>query len=318
MVKGLKKWRKIITNQLLIFLAPIIRSFEKIKFKVKEREVPPPIFIVGAPRTGSTILYQALTNTYSLTYIDNDACGWHRNLRFGLWLSQKKYKDAPHNNFEADHGNTCKYGGHAPSECGQFWYRWLPTDRHFVDFPEITDEMVKGIREEVLGASSFLKQPLLFKNLNAGQRLRLIHKAFPEARIIFVRRDPRFVTRSILRARERIGIVEGQWWSVMPPNVSTLKKLPENEMCAAQVYSLEQQIEQDLSLFPAANIRQVHYQAFSEELVHDLGNWLGVSRRNGDKIPEFNRDDLERLGDAERKELDALVEKYPFSKDLFV
>lgn len=277
-----------------------------------------PIFIIGAPRTGSTILYQALTNAYQFAYIDNTACIWHRNLRFGLLLSQKKYGNKPHNNFKAELGNTRKFGGHAPSECGQFWYRWLPKDRHFIDHDQVTQKMVDGVRDEVLGAAGYLQRPLLFKNLNIGQRLRLIHRAFPDAKFIFVRRDPRFVIRSILNAREKVGTPEGQWWSIKPPNVNELLSLPVGDMCAAQVYYLERQIEEDLALFPGDNVQEVHFQEFDESMVHRLGKWSGVSPRVNAAIPKFQQDDLQKLSLNESKELTHLAEKYPFKKDLFV
>lgn len=297
---------------------PVIWQLERRLFYLSPRERNQPIFIIGAPRTGSTILYQALTNAYQFAYIDNTACTWHRNLRFGLWLSQKKWGDTPHNNFKADHGNTRKFGGHAPSECGQFWYRWLAGHKHFIDHDEVTERMIQEVREEVLGASGYLKRPLLFKNLNAGQRLRLINRAFPDAKIVFVRRDPRFVTRSILKARKKVGTPANRWWSIMPPNVNDLLQLPEPEMCSAQVYYLERQIEEDLKLFSADNVRVVHYQEFGEELVHRLAEWCGVPERQSGKMPSFMHDDPAKLSPQEREELDKLVSKYPFSKELFV
>lgn len=299
-------------------LQPIIGLWEA-RFLNVEMEVPlSPVFVIGAPRTGSTILYQALTNAYRFAYIDNTVCTWHRNLRFGFWLSGKKHGDKPHNNFKSEHGNTHKFGGHAPSECGQFWYRWLPKTRHFIDHDEATPKMVAELRKEVLGASVYLQRPILFKNLNAGQRLRLIHKAFPGAKIIFVRRDPRFVIRSIMKARQKVGVAEGQWWSIMPPNTTELLSLPEGEMCAAQVYYLERQIEKDLALFPKNNVRVIHYQDLDQGLVHRLGEWAGVSVRDDAEIPEFQHDAPSQLTQDELEELTRLVEKYPFKKELFV
>ncbi|RAH38219.1 sulfotransferase [Halomonas sp. SL1] len=314
----LSKMRKKLLSLILRFFSPVIRFWENHFFGSGKKTKHQPVFIIGAPRTGSTILCQALTNAYQFAYIDNTACTWHRNLRFGLWLSHKKYGDNPHNNFKAEYGNTRKFGGHAPSECGGFWYRWLPKDRHFIDHDEVTSEMVNEIREEVLGASTYLRRPILFKNLNAGQRLRLIHRAFPNARIVFVRRDPRFVIHSILKARKKVGVEEGLWWSIMPPNVEELRQLPEDEMCAAQVYYIEKQIEEDLGLFPKKNVKEVHYQNFDQALIHRLGEWCGVSAREGGKMPGFHRDDPDRLQLEEQEELARLVEKYPFKKELFV
>jgi len=315
---GFSKYLRFLNNKLMVAFSPFLRLVERILFSEKRGRSCSPVFIIGAPRTGSTILYQALTNAYQFTYIDNVTCTWYRNLRFGLWLSQKKYGEKPHNNFEAEQGNTHKFGGHAPSECGHFWYRWLPKDRHFIDYGEVSQKMVTELREEVFGASGFLQKPLLFKNLNAGQRLRFIYKAFPDAKIIFVRRDPRFVIRSILNVRKKIAVPAGQWWSIMPRNVDSLLELPEGEMCAAQVYHLEYQIEKDLALFHAKNVQEIHYQDFDDSLIHRLGHWAGVRPRVGGEIPEFQHDDPEKLSFQERKELNRLAQKYPFKKELFV
>jgi hypothetical protein len=318
-VIAIKKPVRVIMNLLVRSGHIPVKIIEKVMFSFDDtKAIAAPVFIVGAPRTGSTILYQSLTSAYQFAYIDNAACAWHRNLRFGLWLSRKKYGDGPHDNFNAEHGDTSRFGGHAPSECGQFWYRWLPRDRHFIDHFEVTPQMVKEIREEVLGASNYLQRPLLFKNLNAGQRLRFIHKAFPNAKIIFVRRDPRFVTRSIIKARKKVGTPPGKWWSIMPPNVNDLLELPEREMCAAQVYHLERQIEEDLALFPEENVQNIHYQVFDAALINRLGEWCGVPTRKGGQVPEFQHDDLASLPLDERKELETLVEKFPFKKELFV
>jgi len=174
------------------------------------------------------------------------------------------------------------------------------------------------MKAEVSGACQYLKKPIVFKNLNAGQRLRLISQVFPSAKIIFVRRDPRFVIRSIRRARQQVGVSEGQWWSIMPKNTKDLLPLPEPEMCAAQVYYLEQQIEDDLRLFPDDNVKEAHYRDFDDALVQDVGRWIGVPARYEFKLPQFQKDTVADLSADEVRELNGLVEAYPFSKELFV
>tara|TARA_R110000851_G_scaffold319526_1_gene483995 strand:- start:12684 stop:13667 length:984 start_codon:yes stop_codon:yes gene_type:complete len=304
-----------------VLLAPLIRVFETLYLRPSSssrRGDIDPVFIIGAPRTGSTILYQALTNLYDVQYVDNVACSWCRNLRFGMWLSTKKYGDAPHNNFNADYGGTERFGGHAPSECGEFWYRWLPTDRHFLDHQDVTARMRHGIKTELRGIANFSRKPLILKNLNAGQRLRLLKQVCPGARFIFVRRDPRFVTQSIIAARKKFGVREHEWWSIKPPNVSDLVSLPELEMCVAQVYFLERQIEKDLKLFPNENVREVHYQELDEKKIWELGRWIGAVSRPESKLPVFHKDKLEKLSTQNLEQLDELVNKYPFKKELFV
>lgn len=311
---------KISYNKLIAILSPVFRSIENIMFRLDPKgSLPPsPIFIIGAPRTGSTILYQVLSNSYQISYVDNFSCAWHRNLRFGLWLSYKKYGDSPHNNFTAVHGSTLRFGGHAPSECGQFWYRWLSKERHFIDHKEVTSKMVADIRKEVMGISQYLKRPVLFKNLNAGQRLRLIKRTFPNAKIIYIRRDPRFVVRSILRARQKVGVRSDQWWSIKPPNFTELITLTEHQMCAAQVYYIERQIDQDLALFPDENIRTIHYQNLDEVMIRNLADWLGVVPKLSAEMPVFKKDNPDEISGQEWDRLIHAVNQYPFDKELFV
>ena len=65
-----------------------------------------PTFIIGAPRSGSTILYQALTNAYDVAYFDNVACTLHRNPLAGFALSRVMFGDRPHDSFTSTHGTT--------------------------------------------------------------------------------------------------------------------------------------------------------------------------------------------------------------------
>lgn len=256
--------------------------------RVNFDQAPAPIFIIGGPRTGSTILYQALTNFFDVLYIDNLACGLNKDLFFGLSLSRKLFGAKPHNCFNAKHGQTD--GWHAPSECGAFWYRWLPRDRHFVDHEDVSTKSVREIQGEVLAASARFRLPLLFKNLNAGQRLRLLSKAFPEARFVFIRRDPETVVKSMLRARADNGVGANKIWSVRPRNYKALETLPEAEMCLAQLLSIEAQILEDLALFPSQNVRTLSHSELSAEAIKGLGDWLKLTPRAGGALPEFDGD----------------------------
>lgn len=248
---------------------------------------PPPVFIVGAPRCGSTILYQALSNALDLLYIDNLAARLYFNLFTGLWLSQRRYRGRPHDSFEAAHGDTRQAGGHAPSECGAFWYQWLPREDHFVDYGQVPPRHVRQIRFAVEFPSRWFGRPLLFKNLNAGQRLRLIVEAFPAARILYLHRDPAATVASILKARRALAIPAGRIWSVRPRDFRRLEQLPEEEMCREQVRLLEAQIEADLALFPPAQIMRVHYDDLSAATVERIRAWIGVAPRRDGTLPAF-------------------------------
>lgn len=299
-------------TQLLAFLSFFISSYERDKIKSYGNQPlkHQPVFIIGAPRTGSTIVYQALTNLYDVLYIDNLVCKFCRNLFFGFRLDYKIFKDKPHDNYEADHGNTGRYGLHAPSECGGFWYRWLPRDHHFIGNDEITDAMVVQIRREIAAVINYFDKPLVFKNLNAGQRIRLLARCFPEARFVFITRDPLYTAQSILGAKRRIGIADDCFWSVMPKNVDRLKKLDPYAQIANQVYSIEKQIYQDRSMIRPGHFFQLNYNELSIDEIMRLGQSLGFSRRPGKaKTPVLATTETQRLPDTEFVQLKQEINK---------
>jgi hypothetical protein len=150
--------------------------------------------------------------------------------------------------------------------------------------------MVSQIRREITAVINCFGRPLIVKNLNAGQRLRLIQKCFPGAKIIYIRRDRRFVVDSMIRARRATGTKADEFWSIKPRGFQDLLRLPELEMVAAQVCAIERQIDEDLKLFPEEQVRTVYFDDFSPELIHDLGLFIDASPRASGSLPSFRRD----------------------------
>ncbi len=246
-----------------------------------------PIFILGPPRCGSTILYQALTNYFDVLYIDNLASRWAPALATGMDRSMRRFGRTPHDNFEGDLGSTLANGGwHAPSECGALWYRWLRFDQHYVPPDEVTEQMVDELRDVVNTVQNRWDRPLVIKNLHVGQRLAWVSRAFPEATFICIHREPDEVVESILRARRRLGIRPDEIWSTRPPEFTDLLDLPERQLVQQQVSRLSAQIERDLAEHPGSS-RHVDYAGFSTDLLEDLGEWAGVVRRPGGTLPRF-------------------------------
>jgi len=185
---------------------------------------------------------------------------FYKNLFLFSIVSQKFWGNKPHNCFRSLHGNS--YGLNAPHECGNFWYRWLPDDKHFIDFNEISYDSKEEIDTIVTAITNRFNKPLVFKNLNAGQRLRLIKEIFPDSIFIYIKRDPVYTSQSILQSRERIHNDRTKWWSIMPKEYNELQKLDYHEQIVKQVYFLQKQIEQDLNYFNDHNYITVWYNKF--------------------------------------------------------
>lgn len=258
---GLNTW---FLRRLFKYLSPLIRLFEinQIKKFASKNPEHPIVFIIGAPRSGSTILYQLITNFFDVCYINNLINLSRENLFFGFWLSNLLYKNKKHNNFQSNYGNTKKYGLNAPSEGGPIWYKWFPKEKIHFEKDSLSDKKVKQIRELFYAILNKHKKPLIIKNLMTTHRLLSLTKIFPSVKFIIIKRLPEYNAQSIYKAREKLSAQE--WWSVKPKNYCNLLDLTLAEQAVNQVYYIEKQIMEDLNSINN-NIIKINY----EDLIKD-------------------------------------------------
>ena len=91
-----------------------------------------------------------------------------------------------------------------------------------------------------------------------------MQKCFPDAKFIFVKRDPLFTAQSILKAKRKAGIADDVFWSVMPNKVKELEELGSYEQIVKQIYFLEKQIIEDSKLFDEKSILLINYKELGE------------------------------------------------------
>ncbi|MEL7496254.1 MAG: sulfotransferase [Planctomycetota bacterium] len=269
-----------------------------------------PVFILGAPRTGSTVLYQMLTDFCDCLYIDNLVYAFSNDLPFGFWLSNRWYGNRGHNSFQSTYGRTKSL--HSPSECGAFWYRWFPRDRDFVERHEIDDASVDQMRKNLYTVMNHFQKSIVIKNLNAGQRLRVLGPAFPKSRFVFIRRDPFFTIQSLLRARQSQGMKEERWWSVRPKNFEELKSKPLIEKLTGQVFFLEKQIVEDLAKLPDERVFRITYSRYEQQFP-ELLNFLKLPERKEFDLSEFNFQNKISVSEPEEKSIRDALNAYDWS-----
>jgi hypothetical protein len=116
------------------------------------------------------------------------------------------------------------------------------------------------MRKVVCGLQAVKEKPLLFKNMNCGQRIRAISEIFPEAIFLHCRRDPLFVAQSLLKVRKEVNGDFNKWWSIMPKEYSKIRTLNPSEQVVAQIYFIEEQIKNDLEMFYSNRYMIVSYE----------------------------------------------------------
>ncbi len=230
----------------------------------------PPVFIIGPPRSGTTLLYQLLCHRYNFRYFTNFTAWFYGapiiafKVENFFWPSGYSRPD-----YESVHGRTTGWQG--PHEAGKFWYRWFP-NQEYLYVPESTTSKIilNKLRQEITSITKVARNPLLFKNVNNSMRVAPIIEALPETSFLVCYRYPVDIAQSILKGRiKRFGHKE-QWWSLLPREIEQIKQRPYWQQVVDQVYFTYKQIDRDREHFGADYFFDVHY----EQLCRNPANTL--------------------------------------------
>ncbi len=268
-----------------------------------------PVFIIGAPRSGSTVFYQALTNSLNVTYVSNlvELC---RELpMIGFSLHDRIFDSRPHNSFTSRYGNTSRL--YEPAE-GILWRKWLIPGRHYISPEEISNDKKQAFKRTAWAILNRYSRPWVIKNLSFGMRLQLIKEIFPQAYVIYIKRETFYNVQSIYLAYRKLGVKQGELWSIRPPNYKEIADLPLEERVVAQIFYLEKEIEKHLGLFGERSIT-VQFEDFvnrPEFYVKNIGEQISAhTRLQAAEIKVFNSNKI-KITSHEEQLIRSFIRKY--------
>lgn len=258
-----KKVLRYIKNQSISVSNKIISPIEKSIAPRKDTFLFPPIFIIGAPRSGSTLFYQTLANAFKFGHFTNlhSKCygfSYIMQTLIGRWLPEAC---SPYN---SKHG--CSDGLFSPSECGQFWYRWFRSRPQYVPIGEVDMQKLRSLRSVLIGLTGAFGLPLLFKNMHCTLRLQPLSKLLPEARFIFIIRNPLWMTQSLLLVRQRVYGDKHIWWSMEPPEIESLRDLSPEEQVVRQVDSIHRLVQREKKAIGKERFLEIRYEDFCKDV----------------------------------------------------
>ncbi len=242
----------------------------------------PHIFILGAPRSGTSLFYEALITRYHFAYFSNLA---HRFWKVPVAVSRlgRSVIERRQPVFNSQYGHID--GWSAPNEGGWIWQRWLE-DGDWQDETALADVTgLDDMRMTLNAMSSALEAPFINKNVMHSNRIRLLDAAFPGCLFLEVRRDDLDTARSIIRARQRNkGPLEdaSEWWSVRPSIAGQGQAGARDlvEMAWLQVRGVGADIRRDTDLIGSDRLLSVDYAALCRDTNAVLSDVAGFLARH--------------------------------------
>ena len=255
------------------------------------QEQAPVVFIVGIPRSGTTLLFQLMAKYLEIGYPSNAMAPYWMA---PIWAA-KRYQESKAKGkgfaLDSDLGGTS--GPESPHEFAWFWHYWVNYGgKDDLSRKELEAKDWRGFRREVLGLAGFFGKPFVFKSVNfVNYQIPWFHQLFDNVRFLWIDREPVFAAQSILKAREKRYGNEQLWWSVRPRDVDEWLDRKPAEQIAHQILDISAGIKAGLSQIPKERHFKTSYEALAEQPIETLKNiadFLGTGIRDESGIDQLS------------------------------
>lgn len=179
-----------------------------LKVDITGIEINRPIFLVGLPRSGTTMIQDILCSHEGVAYLTNAMQRHPRHLCAVEDIRRRLKLD-----FEADRflGDSVSVSPGSPSDSTALWAKWFKEDPYSLEYKEartgdLSTEEIADIKDTIrrilwfFGGSS---KRFFSKLLGSFPHLRIVVDLFPQAKFIHVLRDPRLTANSMLKLYRR-------------------------------------------------------------------------------------------------------------------
>jgi hypothetical protein len=281
---------------------------------LEQYEAPklPIIFIVGAQRSGTTLLMQLLIQRYYLEYPTNFIARFWSCPFVGAKL-YKSFDLTPSKNLESDLGYTKDLSG--PHEFGYFWKRWFP----WLAFEKESYEEIdySKLKKELAAWESINENPLVFKNIiHIPFHIKKIYKLFPKAFFLHIEREELYNVQSTYKSRLKLYGSENEWLGGKPRAYQELLGLPVFDQITGQVRHINQDINNQLQQIPRENYLQIKYSemiadpaTLFKSLENKISKIFNLKIRNI-TTAELTNQNVKRVDESLFVEMERAVENY--------
>lgn len=250
---------------------------------ISDFEVPtlPILFIIGAQRSGTTVLTQYLANIFSFSFPSNLIARFWKAPYIGSLLSYNLKINDETTSFNSKFGATS--GINEPHEFSYFWKYWFPESAKNGKSFKITEKNKISLRKHLDAWQSISNEPLLFKNLlEIIPNIENLSEIFPSAVFVNIERNDFYVIQSTLESRLNYGGNYNNWFGVKPKNYLEIITNEDNLIQVIdQVFYVKQDIINSLSKIDKSRYININYEDFitnPESIIKNIENKFNIGK----------------------------------------
>lgn len=267
------------------------------------------LFILGLPRSGTTLVYQYIVHRFHVAYFTNGV-GALPEAPCAATLWQKAWNSPYRSDFKSFYGKVS--GAMGPREAGAFWGRFFDLNA-YQRFEDIPAGQVRRLRRSIEAVQAvFQHAPFVNKNVKHLLRIDALAKIFPRSRFLAVDRDLADVGLSILRGRKELYGDENAWFSVRTVNFEALQERDAVDQVAEQVIELSLAMNEDLDRLEPARVRRLSYTEFCADPESVFSQapeiFSGLKEKNGRAVGGFEKRRSEPKNEREARLVERLKE----------
>lgn len=247
-----------------LFLNVMNNALQEIETSLEENvtEEFPSIFILGLPRSGTTLLTQLIYSSLDVACTDHIVARFWKTPLVGAKLSKILFRGEKSSSFSSEYGRTHQLN--EPHEFSWFWHKALNFRGDFSRYdPSAASKDIDWelVRAQLVGLTNVFQSGVVHKPLELlAFQLERFRNVLTKSLFIYIERDPIDTATSIYRAREANGVEN--WFSSYPPvkSYEMIKNGTPEAQVAGQVLALRKFYETQIQLIDDSALVRTTYE----------------------------------------------------------
>ena len=260
----------------------------------------PAVLVVGGPRSGTTLVSQALAAALPVSYLTNLMAAFPRSPMTAARLFHRR----PARRFDFTNYFGSVAGLDGPNDGFALWNRWFGDARGRVE--PLDDAAAADLRGFLDRWWATTGRPFLNKNNRNALAIAALHEAVPEALFVEVHREPVHVAQSLIHARAAVQGEKHRGWGLLAEDSDPADPMGHVDAVCRQVEAFRAAIDAGRAAVPAHRYVRVGYEDFCREpgaLLEEVRSrlWPDAADRPAflRGVRPFRSTNRQRVGDEE-------------------